>query len=144
MTPLDPDRENLRLLVIFHYVWAALQAVGGLFGLAFIAMGVFFASGSHLPQNAPPPPPWFGAIFAGLGAFFTATFEVLAVLTFLTARFLSERRHPVFCIVISVINCFSFPLGTVLGVFTLLNLQRPSVRALFSGPATPSPPPSQP
>ncbi len=61
------------------------------------------------------------------------TFEVLAALSFLTGRFLARRQHPTFCIVVSALDCMCMPLGTALGVFTILVLQRPSVKEMFTG-----------
>ena len=126
------DREHLRLLTIFYYVWAGFQALGGLIGLAFIGVGAFFASSPQFAQANDPPPPWFGAVFAGIGALVCVSVEGMAALSFFTGRFLARRQHRTFCVVISVLNCLSVPFGTALGVFTLIVLQRPSVKALFA------------
>jgi FtsH-binding integral membrane protein len=129
----DEDREHLRLLTIFYYIWAGIQSLGGLIGLAFIGVGAFIASSPQIAQNNNPPPPWFSAIFAGLGALVFVSVEGMAALSFFTGRFLSRRQHHTFCVVVSVLNCLSLPFGTALGVFTLIVLQRPSVKALFAG-----------
>ncbi len=129
----DQDREHLRLLSIFYYIWAGFQSLGGLIGLAFIGVGAFLASNPRIAQASNPPPPWFGAVFAGLGALLFVTVEGMAALSFLTGRFLDRRRHHTFCVVISALSCMSLPFGTALGVFSILVLQRPSVKALFAG-----------
>ncbi len=129
----DQDREHLRLLSIFYYIWAGFQSLGGLIGLAFMGLGIFFVSSPQIAQSNNPPPPWFGAIFAGMGALVFVTVEAMAALSFFTGRFLSRRQHHTFCVVISALNCMSLPLGTALGVFGILILQRPSVKALFAG-----------
>ena len=128
----DQDREHLRLLTIFYYIWAGFQALGGLVGLAFMGIGAFIASSPQIAQANNPPPPWFGAIFAGLGALVFVSVEGMAALSFFTGQFLSRRQRHTFCVVISVLNCLSLPLGTALGVFSILVLQRPSVKALFA------------
>lgn len=46
---------------------------------------------------------------------------------------LRRQRRRTLCIVIAAILCDSVPLGTILGVFTLVVLFRPSVQALFDG-----------
>ena len=127
------DLEHLRLLTIFYYIWAGFQALGGLVGLAFMGIGAFIASSPQIAQSNNPPPPWFGAIFAGLGALVFVSVEGMAALSFFTGQFLSRRQHHTFCVVISVLSCLSLPLGTALGVFSILVLQRPSVKALFAG-----------
>jgi hypothetical protein len=128
----DQDREQLRLLTIFYYVWAGFQSLGGLIGLAFIGAGAFIASSPQIAQGTEPPPPWFGAVFAGIGALVFVSVEGMAALSFFTGRFLSRRLHHTFCVVISVLNCLSLPFGTALGVFSILVLQRSSVKALFA------------
>jgi hypothetical protein len=128
----DQDREHLRLLAIFYYIWAGVQSLGGLVGLAFIGVGAFIASSPQIAQTNNPPPPWFGAIFAGIGALVFVAVEGMAALSFFTGRFLSRRQHHTFCVVISALNCLSLPLGTALGVFSILVLQRSSVKALFA------------
>jgi hypothetical protein len=129
----DQDREHLRLLTIFYYIWAGLQSLGGLIGLAFMGVGAFLVSSPQVAQTSNPPPPWFGAVFAGIGALVFVAVEGMAALSFFTGRFLAMRQHHTFCVVISALNCMSLPLGTALGVFGILVLQRPSVKALFAG-----------
>jgi hypothetical protein len=54
-----------------------------------------------------------------------------AILTIAAGRFLTQKKHRIFCIVMASIHCLHAPLGTLLGVFTLIVLLRPSVRMLF-------------
>ena len=98
-----------------------------------MGVGAFFASSPQLTQSSEPPPPWFGAIFAGMGALIFVSVEGMAALSFFTGRFLARRQHHTFCVVISALNCMSLPFGTALGVFGILVLQRSSVKALFAG-----------
>jgi hypothetical protein len=103
-----------------------------LIGVAFMGLGVFFVSSPQIAQSNNPPPPWFGAIFAGMGALVFVTVESMAALSFFTGRFLARRRNHNFCVVISALNCMCMPLGTALGVFGILVLQRASVKSLFA------------
>jgi outer membrane protein assembly factor BamB len=50
----------------------------------------------------------------------------------LTGRYLIRQQHYNFCLVFSGLNCLVFPFGVVLGLLTLLVLQRPSVQHLFT------------
>jgi hypothetical protein len=38
-----------------------------------------------------------------------------------------------FCFVLAVFTCLNFPLGTALGVFAIVVLNRPAMKALFQG-----------
>jgi len=61
----------------------------------------------------------------------------LAVGTFLAGRSLAERKRHLFCLVMAGINAaICTPFGTVLGIFTIIVLLRPSVKQAF-GVATP-------
>jgi hypothetical protein len=54
---------------------------------------------------------------------------------------LAQQKHYMFCLVIGALTCLSVPFGTVLGVFTIVVLMRPSVKELFEagGPARQEP-----
>jgi hypothetical protein len=66
--------------------------------------------------------------FASLAIFLGLAF---AGLTLCSARFLGRRRHRTFSLIVGGLNCLLVPFGTVLGVFTLIVLSRPSVVALY-------------
>ena len=91
---------------------------------------------------------FFGGImvaFAVLGILFGWTVTILVLLA---GRALAARRRRGFCIVVAAIECMMMPLGTILGIFTIIVLARPSVVALFEGvpdapPASPSGPDSE-
>ena len=56
-------------------------------------------------------------------------------LIFLAGRFLAQRRHHTFCVTMAAVQCLFMPFGTILGVFTIVVLNRPSVKQLFAPPA---------
>jgi hypothetical protein len=56
---------------------------------------------------------------------------VFAVCVILAGRYITKRRHYIFCLVIASLNCLFMPFGTILGVFTIVILMRPSVKELF-------------
>ncbi len=130
------DAEHLKLLSIFYYVLAALTALGGLFPLPYVLLGGAAVTGSFPPPSPsePPPPVWAGWVFVAIGVVAILFIWAFAVGYFLTGRWISERRNRAFCFVMGCISCLSVPLGTALGVFTIVVLQRPSVRALFLRP----------
>jgi hypothetical protein len=55
----------------------------------------------------------------------------MAILILINGRCLAQRKHYTFCQVMSGVECLFMPLGTILGVFTLVVLSRPSVKPLF-------------
>ena len=51
---------------------------------------------------------------------------------YLTGSSLKQRRRRTLCFVVACLMLPSFPLGTILGVFTIIVLRRPSVQELFA------------
>lgn len=128
--PPGQDEEHLRLLTIFHYVVAALTALFACIPCIHVGIGVFMLVRPEAFK--PRPPPEFVAwIFITIAGLIILAGWTLAVLFLLAGRNLSRRRRYLFCQVVAGIGCIFMPFGTVLGVFTLLVLARPSVRALF-------------
>jgi len=131
---IDQDLEHLRLLKWGYYVIAALTAFGCLIPLVVLGMMAAVASGS-LPaqQVAPFPSQIFGLVLVTIAAFILILGGGTAGLSFYVARCLETRRHRVLCVVVACLCCLQIPWGTILGVFTIIVLERPSVRALFEG-----------
>ena len=143
LPPLAPppsrDEGDLRLLSILEYVYAGFLALTGLLCGVYIGVGVFIA---RTPMPMPParagsPPPPFdlqmiGGILIVVGVVAMIFAWSKAVLLVVSARSMSARKRHTLCIVAAALTCISFPLGTALGVFTLIVLLRPSVRALFT------------
>jgi hypothetical protein len=55
----------------------------------------------------------------------------LAILIIVAGRKLRQRASHTFCLVIAGIECLSVPLGTILGVSTIVVLIKESLRKLF-------------
>jgi hypothetical protein len=134
---MNRDEEHLRLLAIFHYVLAGIMTVFALFPVIHLCVGlffVFFAPHLHASPGQELPPAWFGWIFIIVAAVLIVTGLTLATLTFIAGRCLSARRHYGYCFVVGCIECIMMPFGTVLGVFTIITLNRESAKALFACP----------
>jgi hypothetical protein len=128
---MNQDEEHLRLLSIFHYVVAGMVALFSLFPVIHLVIGIMTVINPAFLGPGAPPPPFVGWLFIGIGLFGILFGETMAVLIFLTGRFLSRSKHHLFCMVIAGIECVIMPFGTVLGVFTLIVLLREPVKDLF-------------
>lgn len=127
------DADHLRILAVFHYVFAGLALLGiGFLALHYLIMRTVM-SPEVLAQSRNPPPPEFLNLFVWFYAFFAAMMVIGGVLNLLVANNLRKRRSRMFCMVVAGLNCLQFPFGTVLGVFTLVTLSRDSVRIMFDG-----------
>lgn len=127
------DTDHLRLLSIFHYVVAAIAALFSCMFLIHILVGLsFLASPATFADQAQDlPPPFFGWLFLGVGSFALLSGWSVAFCIFLAGRFIAQRKHHLFCLIIAGLSCMFFPFGTALGIFTLIVLLRPSVKAAF-------------
>jgi len=127
---VDRDLEHLKLLSIFHYVFGGIIGLFACFPVIHIALGtaLIVARPSMGPGG---PPPEFGWFFVIFGSAFVLSGWTLAGLVLAAAWCLGRKRHHTFCFVIACLSCLNMPLGTVLGVFTIIVLSRPSVRYLF-------------
>lgn len=138
--PMPTDIEHLRLLAVFHYVVGGLTALFSLFPLFHLAMGIAMITGRFEEMSGGETLiGWFfiaisGAIIA-VGLAFSASLIV-------AGRSLARQKNYTFCMVMAALACAFFPFGTVLGVFTIIVLQRESVRSLFASTAVPPGTPS--
>jgi hypothetical protein len=129
---VDQDREHLRLLTIFYYVCAALEALFGCIPIIHLVLGVVMIAKPDIFGGNNPPPAFLGYLFAIMGGAFVLAGWALAFCTFLAGRFLSQRKHWLFCLIVAGASCAFTPFGTALGVFTFIVLLRPGVKAMFS------------
>ena len=127
----SPDDQHLRLLGIFHYVLAGLGLLGACFGVIYMGSGIAVMFAPVEPAEGEPPVELFGGLMLGVGALVLLLSLFSSLLQFLAARFIGRRTHRIFCLVVAGINCLSVPLGTILGVFTIIVLVRRSVIAQF-------------
>lgn len=125
------DEENLRILSVFHYVVAGLGGLFSLLSLFYITMGMLMLSGRMANPNGEPADRVFGGLFVAMGTMFLVVGLGISLCIALAGRYLSQRRRYMFCLVIAALCCAFFPFGTVLGVFTIVVLQKESVRQLF-------------
>ncbi len=130
------DRDHLRLLAIFHYVFAAL----GICGLGFTAFHYTMMRSvmtmEQAKNSAQPPPEAIMDMLIWIYIAMVAMFFIGMLLNIMAARFLQARRHRTFCMVVAGLNVLQVPFGTLLGVFTLLVLARDNVRQTFEPTAT--------
>jgi hypothetical protein len=88
-------------------------------------------SGGGMGSGPGAPPPELGYVIAAFCGFIFVLTLVAAICLGLTGYWLRKLKNRMFCFVIACILCLSAPLGTILGIFTILVLQRESVKELF-------------
>lgn len=134
------DVEHLRLLSIFHYVVAGLMGVFSLIFVLYIVMGIAMLNGA-MPMDAnnassPQEMRVGGWIMLVMGIIIVGGGLILTALVVYAGRCLGRRQRYTLCLVVAALSCLFTPIGTVLGVFTLVVLLRPQVKQAFAGTAT--------
>jgi len=128
---MDTDGQYLRLLSIFHYIVGAIIGLIGCVPFIHLGLGIAMVVGAFDEAGKEPPPPWLGWIFIVAAVWIIALFWFMAFCLLLAGRWLAVRKRYWFCFVVACIACTFTPFGTVLGVYTIIVLLRPSVKTLF-------------
>jgi hypothetical protein len=124
------DSDQLNLLATLSMAYGILMFFCSAFPLIYVVMGLTVATGGFGPsRNAPPAA--FGILFAVIGFVGMAFIWAMGGLALHAAKCLRERRNWTWIMVSACVDCVHTPLGTGLGVFTIIVINRPSVKALF-------------
>lgn len=129
------DAEHLRLLSIAHYITGGLAILfASMFIFHFV---IFFVLGSD-PNFFPPPkpgqPPFpdqaFRMMGAAIGIFILLGWS-FGALTIYVGRCIKRRAHRGLSLTVACLNLIFLPLGTLLGVASLMVLTRSTVKASY-------------
>jgi len=129
----NDDEQYLKLLSIFHYIVGGIAGLFACFPIIHfvVGLGILISSFTQSSQNGGPPA-LIGLIFTLFAGGFILFGWAFAICIILGGRFISKRKNYMFCMVMAGIECIFTPFGTVLGVFTIIILIRPSVKELFN------------
>ena len=137
------EDQNLKILSIFHYVVAGIVALFSLFPIFHVVIGSMMVLGK-LDDGGSPPPAAFGWLFIAFGTALMLAGITFAICYAYAGRCLDRRRHYMYCLIMAGIGCMFMPFGTVLGVFTIIELQKDHVRAMFARTVPPITPAAAP
>lgn len=124
------DLSDLSILSVLFWLDAGLQVLGVGFLAALTMMGMNEEAANNAAGQASTDAVSGQLVIWMLGAM-TLLAGVMLLLKILCAYGIGQRRFRTLCLVISTINCVAVPIGTVLGIYSLMVLMRPSVAELF-------------
>ncbi|PHQ30680.1 hypothetical protein [Leeuwenhoekiella nanhaiensis] len=126
---METQPNNLNTLKILFIVKAVLNLLAALFfaGYGFF-VNMILTDVAHGPHDTPFDVTTFVGVISGVGF---ASFLILAILTFLAGKYLGETRNHTFILVVSILNFFTGILGILLGIFTLIEINKPHVKPMF-------------
>ena len=122
--------NNLNTFKTLFLVKGILTLCFSLFFMLYAGIGLVFGTITTLdPTNDVPFNP--GIIFiiiGGIGVVFCVT---LGVLMLFASKYIRERKNYNFIFAMAIVNCLTGILGILLGVFTLIELNKIEVKQLF-------------
>ena len=134
---LANDERQLSVLATLHYAYGVLLGIGALLMLMVLVGGIRMelrpafepsSADESLQQLSG------GMIWILTGALGFVLQGLLAAATMRAARGLETQTRRSWCMVVAAFNSLAVPLGTVLGIVTIVTLMRPSVIQLFNNP----------
>lgn len=126
------DEHYLDIAGLFFYVVAGIMSFIALFPAIHIVIGILALTGvMDDTQTGEKLPVFFGVIFVAMGATVMLVGQTMALCVAIAGRRIRQRRSHTFCLVIAGIVCMCIPVGTILGVLTIMLLVRPPVKELF-------------
>lgn len=128
---MTQDEQYLKLLVIFYYIGAALLGIVGFFPIIHLMVGLGIM-GSGFGTVGGGEAALFGGFFVVVALFIMGFTWGMAACLFLAGRYITERRKHTFCIVVAALVCLYAPVGTLLGVFTIVLLIKEEIKVTFS------------
>jgi len=107
---------------------------------AFV-MGLAIMRDPHAFQTARGPvfPPEMAFMLAVMGGAMVLASWIIGVLIIYAGKCINQRKGYTFIFVMACVQCLHMPIGTALGVFTLIVMTRPSVKAVFGQYVGPPP-----
>lgn len=126
---MSQDLDQLRLLSIFHFVVGGIAALFSCIPFIHFFLGLAMTTGWL--QDVDPAGQVFGIFFMVFAGLFILAGWAFAICVITAGRCLAARRRYMFCLVMAAVECIFMPFGTVLGVLTIVVLNRPSVKRLF-------------
>jgi hypothetical protein len=133
---MNKELEQIKTIAIFTFVYAGVSALFAFFPVIHLSIGISMLNGSLFGGSAPSdtefPFNMFALMFTIIPAIMILAGLTYAIALAISGNFLLKKRHYLFCMIMAGISCAFAPFGTVLGIFTILLLQRPSVKELFN------------
>jgi hypothetical protein len=124
-----PVSDNLDTLSTLHLVKGLLTYFFSLFFIFYAFMGGVIGQIS-MEQNTELPFD-FSIIFYVVGSIGFLICMILGTLNLMSYSFLKKRKNHGFIFAISIINCLMGVLGIILGIFTIIEINKPHIKDQF-------------
>jgi hypothetical protein len=125
------DEQHLNALSVCHFIYAGLVAVATLGVGAVLLVTMLAAAGAATHgKGGPEAAAALGIVDIFIGIVVVLLLAKTALIAY-SGACIRKRRHRTLSVIMACLSCVNIPLGTALGVFTLVVLSRPSVKAMY-------------
>lgn len=128
---MTAENHNLNVFKVLFLIKGIFTLLVSFFPLLYVFMGMFifnneFQDNDHFGFT--------GMVFMLVGSAIFLFILAMGILTILAGKYIGERRRYDFIFVIAILNCLTGILGILLGIFTIIELNKPQVKQLFGKP----------
>ena len=120
--------NNLNTFRVLYIVKGVLSLLAALFFVGYLAFLNIFINESTTMPDANIDVMSVLNIIMGIGFILCL---VVGILTLMAANYIGQTRNYTFVLVIAILNCLSGILGIILGVFTIIEINKPHIKMLF-------------
>ncbi|MDP5045515.1 MAG: hypothetical protein NWQ06_11140 [Leeuwenhoekiella sp.] len=120
--------NNLNTFRVLYIVKGVLSLLAALFFVGYLAFLNIFINESTTMPDANIDVMSVLNIIMGIGFILCL---VVGILTLTAAKYIGQTRNYTFVLVIAILNCLSGILGIILGVFTIIEINKPHIKMLF-------------
>jgi len=129
------DNERLKWLSLFHYISGAMTIVFSSFFIIYLIFIGFIAFNPDIvnhenleeSENALK----FMKIFFSIFAFFVVLGIIYGICEIVSGTYIKKRKNRIFSLIVAIPRIMFFPYGTLLSIFTLMMLERTSVKEQY-------------
>lgn len=131
----DPSESNLKLLTIFQFIYTGFCGLGILFLIFHYRMMSYFMTQEELwtgEEQMPFDPAEFFDMFQGFYILFGIMLAVGIAMNLASAIFMMQRRFRLYSVILGGLNCLWIPFGTLIGIFTIILLEKDGIKELYN------------
>ncbi|WP_028377028.1 hypothetical protein [Leeuwenhoekiella sp. MAR_2009_132] len=120
--------NNLNTFRVLYIVKGVLSLLAALFFVGYLAFLNIFINESTTMPDANIDVMSVLNIIMGIGFILCL---IVGILTLMAAKYIGQTCNYTFVLVIAILNCLSGILGIILGVFTIIEINKPHIKMLF-------------
>lgn len=123
--------NNLSTFSTLFLVKGILTLCFSIFFMLYGCIGIIIGKSGEWSQESDSFPFNPGFIFIIIGGLGILICLIMGILTLMASKYLKEVKNYNFIFVLAILNCLTGILGILLGIFTIIELNKPEVKQLF-------------